>query len=162
MSKRPRWHWRPWTEIRQSVSYPRVTKSTRTRSRRGRCNSSSIEGIFIRGRKPDHGPNVKDLNANIRQLSMENDLLSVVLGCISGLRTKRSSTKGWPFRWPGNTIFWNAEVDKKTTQDGKEPLIDSANFKYHHFWESTAFVSTYSCGYQRTNTDFQNRPNLFS
>jgi transposase-like protein len=45
--------------------------------------------IFSKDRKPDPGPNVKDLHAKIGQLSMENDFLSVALGRIGDANAKR-------------------------------------------------------------------------
>jgi transposase len=45
--------------------------------------------IFDRDKKPEQGPNVKDLHAKIGQLSMENDFLSSALGRISDPSAKR-------------------------------------------------------------------------
>ena len=45
--------------------------------------------VFSKDRKPDQGPNVKDLHAKIGQLSMENDFLSVALGRIGGPSAKK-------------------------------------------------------------------------
>jgi transposase len=45
--------------------------------------------IFSKDRKPDQGPNVKDLHAKIGQLSMENDFLSGALGRIGDASAKR-------------------------------------------------------------------------
>jgi transposase len=45
--------------------------------------------IFSKDRKPDSGPNVKDLHAKIGQLSMENDFLSNALGRIDDASAKR-------------------------------------------------------------------------
>jgi transposase-like protein len=45
--------------------------------------------IFERDKRPEQGPNVKDLHAKIGQLSMENDFLSVALGRISEPSAKR-------------------------------------------------------------------------
>ena len=47
------------------------------------------EEIFSKDRKPDQGPNVKDLHAKIGQLSMENDFLSSALGRIGDASAKR-------------------------------------------------------------------------
>jgi transposase len=45
--------------------------------------------IFSKDRKPEQGPNVKDLHAKIGQLSMENDFLSGALGRIGDASAKR-------------------------------------------------------------------------
>jgi transposase len=45
--------------------------------------------IYSRDRKPDQGPNVKELHAKIGQLSMENDFLSSALGRIGDASAKR-------------------------------------------------------------------------
>ena len=45
--------------------------------------------VFSKDRKPDQGPNVKDLHAKIGQLSMENDFLSSALGRIGDASAKR-------------------------------------------------------------------------
>jgi transposase len=45
--------------------------------------------IFSRDRKPEQGPNVKDLHAKIGQLSMENDFLSHALGRIGEPSAKK-------------------------------------------------------------------------
>jgi transposase len=45
--------------------------------------------LFDRDRKPQEGPNVKDLHAKIGQLSMENDFLSTALGRIADPSAKR-------------------------------------------------------------------------
>ena len=47
------------------------------------------EEVFSKDRKPDQGPNVKDLHAKIGQLSMENDFLSSALGRIGDASAKR-------------------------------------------------------------------------
>lgn len=47
------------------------------------------EEIFSKDRKPDQGPNVKDLHAKIGQLSMENDFLSSAFGRIDDASAKR-------------------------------------------------------------------------
>ena len=44
--------------------------------------------IFSKDRKPEQGPNVKDLHAKIGQLSMENDFLSGALGRIGDASAK--------------------------------------------------------------------------
>ncbi len=41
------------------------------------------EEVFAKGRKAEEGPKVKELHAKIGQLTMENDFLSVALGCIA-------------------------------------------------------------------------------
>jgi len=45
--------------------------------------------IFSKDRKPEQGPNVKDLHAKIGQLSMENDFLSGALGRIGDASAQR-------------------------------------------------------------------------
>ncbi len=45
--------------------------------------------IFSKDRKPEEGPNVKDLHAKIGQLSMENDFLVGALGRIGDASAKR-------------------------------------------------------------------------
>ena len=45
--------------------------------------------VFSKDRKPDQGPNVKDLHAKIGQLSMENDFLSSALGRIGDASAKQ-------------------------------------------------------------------------
>jgi transposase-like protein len=45
--------------------------------------------VFSKDRKIDQGPNVKDLHAEIGQLSMENDFLSNGLGRIGDASAKR-------------------------------------------------------------------------
>jgi len=45
--------------------------------------------IFSKDRKPDQGPNIKDLHAKIGQLSMENDFLSGALVRIGDTSAKR-------------------------------------------------------------------------
>ena len=45
--------------------------------------------VFSKDRKPDQGPSVKDLDAKIGQLSMENDFLSGALGRIGDASAKR-------------------------------------------------------------------------
>jgi len=50
---------------------------------------ANAEEIFSKDRKPDQGPNVKDLHAKIGQLSMENDFLSSALGRIGDASAKR-------------------------------------------------------------------------
>jgi transposase-like protein len=47
------------------------------------------EEVLSKDRKPDQGPNVKDLHAKIGQLSMENDFLSSALGRIGDASAKR-------------------------------------------------------------------------
>jgi transposase-like protein len=45
--------------------------------------------VFGKDRKPDQGPDVKELHAKIGQLSMENDFLSNALGRIGDASAKR-------------------------------------------------------------------------
>ena len=45
--------------------------------------------VFGKDRKPDQGPDVKELHAKIGQLSMENDFLSGALGRIGDASAKR-------------------------------------------------------------------------
>ena len=45
--------------------------------------------VFSKSRKPEQGPNVKELHAKIGQLSMENDFLSNALGRIDDASAKR-------------------------------------------------------------------------
>jgi len=45
--------------------------------------------IFSKDKKPEQGPNVKDLHAKIGQLSMENDFLSSALGRIGDASAKK-------------------------------------------------------------------------
>ena len=45
--------------------------------------------IYNKDRKPDQGPNIKELHAKIGQLSMENDFLSSALARIGDTSAKR-------------------------------------------------------------------------
>jgi len=45
--------------------------------------------VFGKDKKPDQGPDVKELHAKIGQLSMENDFLSNALGRIGDASAKR-------------------------------------------------------------------------
>jgi transposase len=47
------------------------------------------EEIFSKDKRPEAGPDVKDLHAKIGQLTMENDFLSVALGRIAEPSAKK-------------------------------------------------------------------------
>jgi transposase len=47
------------------------------------------EEVFNKDRKPDQGPDIKDLHAKIGQLSMENDFLASALGRIGDASAKK-------------------------------------------------------------------------
>ena len=46
------------------------------------------EAVFARGAKKETGPTIKDMQAKIGQLTLENDFLSVALGRIDDASAK--------------------------------------------------------------------------
>ena len=57
---------------------------------------------FEKERPPEEGPSVRELNAKIGQLVMENDFLASALGKLHGTSEKRRSPSSIPCLSPGN------------------------------------------------------------
>jgi len=100
MSKRPRRNHAPAFKAKVALEAIKGEQTIVELSQRFQVHPNQItewkkqllehaEEVFSKDRKPETGPDVKDLHAKIGQLSMENDFLSNALGRIDGASAKR-------------------------------------------------------------------------
>lgn len=100
MSKRPRRNHAPAFKARVALDALKGNQTILELSERYQVHPNQITDwkkqllehaaeVFSKDRKPEQGPNVKDLHAKIGQLSMENDFLSNALGRIDDASAKR-------------------------------------------------------------------------
>ena len=100
MSKRPRRNHAPAFKARVALDALKGEQTLVELSERYQVHPNQIAewkkqllehapDIFSKDRKPEQGPNVKDLHAKIGQLSMENDFLSSALGRIGDASAKK-------------------------------------------------------------------------
>ena len=99
MSKRPRRNHAPAFKAKVALDALKGEQTLVELSQRYQVHANQITewkkqllehapDIFSKDRKPEQGPNVKDLHAKIGQLSMENDFLSGALGRIGDASAK--------------------------------------------------------------------------
>src|SRR5512136_2606989 len=100
MSKRPRRNHAPAFKAKVALEALKGEQTIIELSQRFQVHPNQItewkkqllehaEEVFNKDRKPETGPDVKELHAKIGQLSMENDFLSNSLGRIDGASAKR-------------------------------------------------------------------------
>jgi transposase len=100
MSKRPRRNHAPAFKAKVALEALKGDQTLVELSQRYQVHANQITewkkqllahapDIFSKDRKPEQGPNVKDLHAKIGQLSMENDFLAGALGRIGDASAKR-------------------------------------------------------------------------
>jgi transposase len=100
MSRRPRRNHAPSFKAKVALEALKVDQTIVELAERYQVHPNQItdwnkqllehaEEIFSKDRKPDQGPDIKDLHAKIGQLSMENDFLASALGRIGDASAKR-------------------------------------------------------------------------
>lgn len=98
MSKRPRRNHSPAFKAKVALEAIKGDQTIMELSQRFQVHPNQItewkkqlldNEVFSKGKKSASGPDVKELHAQIGQLSMENDFLSNALGRIDGASAKR-------------------------------------------------------------------------
>ena len=100
MSKRPRRNHAPSFKAKVALEALKADQTLVELSERYQVHPNQITDwkkqllehaneIFSKERKPDQGPDIKDLHAKIGRLSMENDFLANALGRIGDASAKK-------------------------------------------------------------------------